>query len=93
MKEKQIEASMKQETIRRQSMTVNELFGHFSYVFDAVNYYDETTNAKNIARWDSGTDYVDFIAEYRKYNVISWTYTAFENELYLTIREEKTENE
>ena len=45
MKEKQIEASMKQETIRRQSMTVNELFGHFSYVFDAVNYYDETTNA------------------------------------------------
>ena len=93
MKEKQIEASMKQEIIRRQSMTVNELFGHFSYVFDAVNYYDETTNAKNIARWDSGTDYVDFIAEYGKYNVISWTYTAFENELYLTIREEKTENE
>ena len=34
-----------------------------------------------------------FIAEYGKYNVISWTYTAFENELYLTIREEKTENE
>ena len=26
MKEKQIEASMKQETIKRQSMTVNELF-------------------------------------------------------------------
>lgn len=26
MKEKQIEASMKQETIRRQSMTTNELF-------------------------------------------------------------------
>ena len=64
MKEKQIEASMKQETIMRQSMTVNELFGHFSYVFDAVNYYDEMTNAKNIARWDSGTDYDDFIAEY-----------------------------
>ena len=93
MKEKEIEASMKQETIRRQSMTVNELFEHFTYVFDAVNYYDETTNAKNIARWGSGTDYVDFIAEYGKYNVISWSYTAFENELYLTIREEKTENE
>ena len=93
MKEKQIEASMKQETIRRQSMTVNELFGHFSYVFDAVNYYDETTNAKNIARWDNSADYVDFIAEYGKCNVISWSYTAFENELYLTIREEKTENE
>ena len=93
MKEKQIEASMKQETIRRQSMTVNELFGHFSYVFDAVNYYDETTNVKNIARWDSDTDYADFVAKYGKYNVISWTYTAFENELYLTIREEKTENE
>ena len=89
MKEKQIEASMKQETIMRQSMTVNELFGHFSYVFDAVNYYDEMTNAKNIARWDSGTDYDDFIAEYGKYNVISWSYTAFENELYLTIREEE----
>ena len=89
MKEKQIEASMKQETIRRQSMTVNELFEHFTYVFDAVNYYDETTNAKNIARWGSGTDYVDFIAEYGKCNVISWSYTAFENELYLTIREEE----
>ena len=89
MKEKQIEANMKQETIRRQSMTVNELFGHFLYVFDAVNYYDETTNTKNIARWGSDTDYVDFIAEYGKYNVISWSYTAFENELYLTIREEE----
>ena len=89
MKEKQIEASMKQETIRKQSMTVNELFEHFTYVFDAVNYYDETTNAKNIARWGGDTDYVDFIAEYGKYNVISWSYTAFENELYLTIRKEE----
>ena len=91
--EKQIEASMKQETIRRQSMTVNELFEHFSYVFDAVNYYDETTNVEDAARWDSGSDYDDFVAEYGKYNVISWSYTAFENELYLTIRKEKTENE
>ena len=70
-------------------MTVNELFGHFSYVFDAVNYYDETTNAKNMVRWDSGTDYDEFIAEYGEYNVILWSYTAFENELYLTIREEE----
>ena len=74
-------------------MTVNELFEHFSYVFDAVNYYDETTNVEDAARWDSGSDYDDFVAEYGKYNVISWSYTAFENELYLTTRKEKIENE
>lgn len=70
-------------------MTVNELFWHFSCNFDAVSYYDETANVEGTARWDGGTDYDDFLAEYGEYNVVSWSYTAFENELYLTIKEEE----
>lgn len=67
-------------------MTVNELFEHFSCVFDAVNYYDETTNVEDTARWNGGTDYDEFLAEYEEHNVVSWSYTASENKLYLTIR-------
>lgn len=87
--ERNAEAGMKQETTRRRSMTVNELFGHFSYVFDAVNYYDETANIEDTSRWDGGTDYDEFIAEYGEYNIVSWSYAAFENKLYLTIRREE----
>jgi hypothetical protein len=61
----------KRETTGRWSMTVNELFEHFSCVFDVVNYYNETTNVGDTVRWDSGTDYDDFLAEYEEYNVVS----------------------
>ena len=52
-------------------MTVNELFEHFSCVFDAVNYYDETANVEDTARWNGGTDYDEFLAEYGEHNVVS----------------------
>lgn len=67
-------------------MTVNELFEHFLCVFDAVNYYDEAANVEDTARWNGGTDYDEFLAEYGEHNVVSWSYTASENKLYLTIR-------
>lgn len=67
-------------------MTVNELFEHFSFNFDAVAYYDEAANVGGTARWNGRTDYDEFLAEYREHNVVSWSYTASENKLYLTIR-------
>lgn len=76
----------KRETTERRSITVNELFEHFSFNFDAVAYYDETANVGGTARWNGGTDYDEFLAEYGEHNVVSWSYTAFENELYLTIK-------
>lgn len=76
----------KRETTERRSITVNELFEHFSFNFDAVAYYDETANVVGTARWNGGTDYDEFLAEYGEHNVVSWSYTAFENELYLTIK-------
>ena len=40
----------KRETPERRSITVNELFDHFSCNFDAVAYYDETANVGGTAR-------------------------------------------
>ena len=57
MKEKQIEASMKQETIRRQSMTVNELFDAIVDIQPTVEPKETKPCAKNCVNCGQAIDW------------------------------------